>query len=344
MKVRTGEKENTATLVKAALFLAALVSLTIASLLYFKMRAVVAGDMEKQEYPHYIRHYAFIADNMENDFWEEVYQGAKERGEETNVYLEWFGSSVAVKYSKKERLQSAIAAKVDGIVLEADGSMEMLELIDEAVENQIPVVTVMADSYGSKRQSFIGIASYNLGMEYGRQIIRISTKETKKVLIILNDDLDDNSKNMILSGINETILNEGNHLTLDIESMNVSDDSTFGLEETIRDIFMDKDNQPDIIVCVDAQGTISACQAVVDYNLVGKVDIIGYHITEAIGNAIQRNVLSSTIVVNSRQMGINSVDSLNEYIETGYVNDYIVMDVDAVTAGNVREYMKDAAK
>ena len=65
MKVRTGEKENTATLVKAVLFLAALVSLTIASLLYFRMRAVVAGDMEKQEYTHYIRHYAVIADNME---------------------------------------------------------------------------------------------------------------------------------------------------------------------------------------------------------------------------------------------------------------------------------------
>ncbi|MCM1160317.1 MAG: substrate-binding domain-containing protein [Roseburia sp.] len=344
MKAQAGGKANTAALIKAALFLAVLAAFMVACMLYFKMRSAIAGDIEQQEYTHYVRHYAFIADNMENDFWEEVYQGAKERGEETNVYLEWFGSSAAVKYSKKERLQNAIAAKVDGIVLEADESMETLELIDEAVENQIPVVTVMTDSYGSKRQSFIGIASYNLGSEYGRQIIRISTKETKKALIIMNDDLDDNSKNMILSGINETITNEGNHLTLDIETMNVNDNSAFGLEEVIRDIFMDTDNQPDIIVCLDAQGTISACQAVVDYNLVGKVDIIGYHITDAIGNAIQRNVLSSTIVVDSRQMGRNSVDSLNEYIETGYVNDYIVMDVDAVTADNVREHMKDVAK
>lgn len=330
--------------IKMVLLTAALAVLAIASLVYFKMQLSIARDIQKQEYTDYARHYAFIADHLENDFWQELYQGAKERGEETNVYLECFGNSTAVKYSKKELLQMAIAAKVDGIVLEADESAEMLELIDEAVEKQIPVVTVMVDSYGSKRQSFIGIGSYNLGREYGRQIVRISTKETKKVLIILDDDIDDNSKNIICTGINETIYNEGNHLNLDIETIAVSDDSTFGLEEAIRDIFMDKGNLPDIIVCLDEQGTISACQAVVDYNLVGKVDIIGYHITDAIGNAIQRNVLSSTIVVDAKQMGIDSVDSLNEYIATGYVNDYIVMDVDAVTANNVREYMENAAK
>ena len=330
--------------IKMALLTAVLAVLAIVSLVYFKMQLSIAGEIQKQEYTDYARHYAFIADNLEDDFWQKLYQGAKERGEETNVYLECFGNSAAVKYSKKELLQMAIAAKVDGIVLEADESAEMLELIDEAVEKQIPVVTVMIDSYGSKRQSFIGIGSYNLGREYGRQIVRISTKETKKVLVIVDDDIDDNSKNIICTGINETIYNEGNHLSLDIETIAVSDDSTFGLEEAIREIFMDKGNLPNIIVCLDEQGTISACQAVVDYNLVGKVDIIGYHITDTIGNAIQRNILSSTIVVDSKQMGIDSVDSLNEYITTGYVNDYIVMDVDTVTTNNVGEYMKNAGK
>ncbi|MBD5545394.1 MAG: sugar ABC transporter substrate-binding protein [Lachnospiraceae bacterium] len=344
MKVRTDGKSNMTVLIKFVILILAMAVITIASMVYFKILVSDAGDMEKQEYNEYVRHYAFIADNMENDLWEEVFQGAKERGEETNVYLECFEGSEAVEYSKKERLQIAIAAKVDGIVLEADESDEILKLIDLAVDNQIPVVTVMTDSYGSKRQSFIGIGSYNLGREYGRQIIRVSTKETKKVLIIVDDHIDDNNKNIVYTGISETILNEGNHLNLEMDTMVVSDESTFGAEEAIRNIFKNSEELPEVIVCLDEQATNNACQAVVDYNLVGEVNIIGYHITDTIANAIERKILSSTIVVDSRQMGADCVDGLNEYIATGYVNDYVVMDVDAVTVNNLREYRKDAAK
>lgn len=344
MKKGTNKKTRMTVLIKIAILIVAMAVITIASLIYFKMLVADARDVKEQQYSEYTRHYAFIADNMENEFWEEVYQGAKKRGEETNVYLECFGSSAAVEYSKEELLKMAIAAKVDGIVLEADESAEILGLIDQAVDSQIPVVTVMTDSYGSKRQSFIGIGSYNLGREYGRQIIRVSTKETKKVLIIMDEHMDNNGKNILCTGINETIYNEGNHLKLTIDTMEVSDKSTFGPEETIRKIFMKKEELPDIIVCLNEQATISACQAVVDYNLVGEVDIIGYHITDTIGSAIQRNLLAATIVVDSGQMGADSVDSLNEYIETGYVNDYVVMDVDAVTDNNVREYVENAAK
>ena len=344
MKTGTNKKTKMTVLIKIVMLIVAMAVITMASLIYFKMLVSDAKDVKEQEYSEYTRHYAFIADNMENEFWEEVYQGAKKRGEETNVYLECFGSSAAVEYSKEELLKMAIAAKVDGIVLEADESAEILQLIDVAVDRQIPVVTVMRDSYGSKRQSFIGIGSYNLGREYGRQIVRVSTKETKKVLIIMDENMDDNGKNILCTGINETIYNEGNHLNLAIDTMEISDGSTFGTEETIRKIFMKKDQLPDVIVCLNEQATISACQAVVDYNLVGEVDIIGYYITDTIGNAIQRKLLASTIVVDSGRMGADSVDSLNEYIATGYVNDYVVMDVDAVTANNVREYMENAAK
>lgn len=343
MRNGTERKTKTAAFVMIILIII-LSALTVASLMYFKLRMAEAGNMEKQEYREYERHYAFIADSMENDFWQEVYEGAKRRGEETDVYLECFGSSTAVEYSKEERMKMAIAAKVDGIVVEADESEKMLELINEAVENQIPVVTVVADSYGSKRQSFIGVGSYNLGREYGRMIVRISTKDTKKVLIIMDENLDDNNKNIIYTGMQETIYNEGNHLNLEMETMVVSDSSTFGSEEMIRNIFMDADHLPDIIVCVNERDTITACQAVVDYNLVGKVNIIGYHITEDTGNAIKRNILSSVVVADSKQMGADSVDCLNEYIETGYANDYVVMDVEAVTINNIREYMKDASE
>lgn len=321
-----------------------LATLIITNLVYNRVQADITGDEGMQAYKGYIRHYAFIADDIERSFWQEVYEGAKGRGEDTDVYLEAFGIGTAVEYTKEERMQMAIAAKVDGIVLEADESQEMQQLIDAAVENNIPVVTVMTDSYGSKRQSFIGFGNYNLGREYARQIVKFATKEDKKVLVIMDGNMDSNTQNIISTGIQETISNEANHLKLEVEMITDRDMTAFSSEEIVRDIFLDVGNMPDIIVCLNEQDTVSACQAAVDYNVVGKVDIIGYYITDTLADALKRRILTSTIVTDAGQMGINSVDALNEYIETGHVNDFIVMEVQAITANHMGEYTEDVQK
>lgn len=324
-----------------AAFAVILVTFIITILVYDRVQADITGDEGVQVDKGHIRHYAFITDDIERSFWQKVYEGAKERGEETDVYLEAFGIGTAVEYTKEERMQMAIAAQVDGIVLEADESREIQQLIDEAVENNIPVVTVMTDSYGSKRQSFIGFGNYNLGREYARQIVKFATKEDKKVLVIMDGNMDSNTQNIISTGIRETISNEGNHLKLEVETITDRDMTAFGSEEIVRDIFLDVENLPDIIVCLNEQDTVSACQAAVDYNVVGKVDIIGYYITDILANALERKILTSTIVTDAGQMGINSVDALNEYIETGHVNDFIVMGVEAITVNNMGEYTED---
>ena len=66
---------------------------------------------------------------------------------------------------------------VDGILVESDESDEMSELIDEAVDRGIPVVTLYGDNTHSARCSFVGVGSYNLGREYGRQVLKLAAAE-----------------------------------------------------------------------------------------------------------------------------------------------------------------------
>ena len=134
--------------------------------------------------------------------------------------------------------------------MEADETQEIKQLINKAVEKDIMVVTVMNDCYGSDRQSFVGIANYNLGREYGRQLIRIATKDTKKVLMLLSSSTDDSSQNIIYTGIQETLLNEGNHLSLEVTMVPIANDTSFSKDEEIRDILSNKENLPDIIICL----------------------------------------------------------------------------------------------
>lgn len=319
-----------------------MVVLTVVSLGYLRKQVAGAQELEAKSYEQFDRHYVFITNSMENDYRSEIYEGARRFAEEEKVYLEWFGNGVAIDYTKKELLKMAIASSVDGIILEGDGSEETQELINKAVEEGIPVVTVMTDSYDSKRQSFVGIGSHDLGREYGRQIVKSANKETERALILMDASAEDSAQNIVFTGIKDTLANEGNHLSLELETLAISEDSLFGKEETIRNIFLNKEELPDIIICLNEENTINAYQAAVDYNLVGEVEILGYSVNDTILNAINRDVITATCVVDYEQIGIYCIKALDEYIETDHVNDFVTLDVNTITKTNVERYLKDA--
>jgi len=88
--------------------------------------------------------------------------------------------------------------------------------------------------------------------------------------------------------------------------------------------------------------TTCVYQAVVDYNKVGKINIIGYYDSDTICRAIERNVIYATISVNTKQLGMNCVSALDEYKESGHVSEYFSVDILLITSDNVSEYLGDA--
>ena len=75
-----------------------------------------------------------------------------------------------------------------------------------------------------------------------------------------------------------------------------------------------------------------AASYVVDYNKVGEVEIFGYYTSPTIESAIRKNVIRSTIVIDTNQMGRVSVEALNEYRESGYVSEFYLIDASLVSA------------
>lgn len=321
-----------------------LVISTIVSLNYIERSMDAVDSADSGNDIVYERHYAMIANDMEDDFWQKVYDGAYDKGNETGVYVEAFCTNTEVDYSMEERLKMAIAAKVDGIIVEDDDNPEVCNLINDAVECGIPVVTVLNDSEESGRQGFVGVSSYNKGREYGRQIINLSTKQTKKVLVLECSEVNQATTEVICSGIQDTISNEGNHLSVEIVPMAVSDTGALGTEEVIRELFADEQNLPDIMICLNEQDTISACKAAEDYETEGKVDIIGTNVSEAILGKLENHVLAATVVVDADQMGRSCVKMMNEYIVNGTADLNQMLDVETVTQTNLWEYRQNGDK
>lgn len=301
---------------------------------------------EESSYETYERHYVMITGREDSDFWDRVYESALEEGKKCGAYVERFGEDLAVEYDRNELVRLAMQASVDGIIVPGDEEEETIELLKEVVEQGIPVVNVLQDSTGSIRQCFVGNNSYNLGQDYGRQILELfaaaeetaKTEETSfqvpmRVLVLVDENRTDTSQNLILLGIRETLKNAGKEeYKVMVETSSVDNSRSFSSEEDIRDIFLNSEKLPDVLVCLSAVHTRCAYQAAVDYNKVGTVQMLGYYDSDAILEAVAKNILYSTITLDTEQMGRLCVQALDEYVKTGYTNNYMAVDTQLIKA------------
>ena len=303
---------------------------------YYKYRISELGVTDTSNYLEYGYHYAIISEEVDAPFWEAIYQGALEKGKEQNVYVEKIGSNLSITYSLHDLMKIAIASKVDGIILEPNGEEDITALINEADDAGIPVITVLKDAPDSNRKSFVGINSYNQGQAYGKQVVEIIDEGKKKITVLLNADSTDTTQNVIYS----TILEIVGKRKVEVKSAIVNTQSTFSSEEDIRTIIMDEQNASDVLVCLTAVDTRCAYQAVVDYNKVGEIEIIGYYDSDIVLRAIEKNIVHSTMTIDANRMGAYCVEALTEYRETNRVSDYYSVDISVINAENVDDYIE----
>ena len=312
---------------------------------------------QKSDTNQYDNYYIMIAGDTNSSLWRSVYEGAYEAGLSKNSYVDLLNDFFENGYSREDLMRIAIASEVDGIIVGADESDEMTELINEAAGQGIPVVTLYGDNTRSERCTFVGIGSYDLGREYGREVLEIAQmkhfstqaqddetqveaeKRPVRVMVLVNAYAQDSGQNILCSGIQETIENEKQEgMEIELSLVSIDGTNTFSVEESIRDIFMEED-LPDIIVCLNELNTVCVYQAVVDYNKVGQVNILGYYDSDTIIKAIDRNVIDATISIDTAQMGKYCVDALTEYNTYGNTSQYFIADIELINKENVSLYL-----
>ena len=233
-------------------------------------------------------------------------------------------------------------AKADGIILQYNGEAGLEEAINTAVRNGIPVVTVMSDAVHSRRQSFVGVSDYQLGMAYGEIVAKYVDENTKKILILQKRDIDDMNESQIYTQISNAVKMAAGSEDIEIKGRNLLSTGTFETEEAVTDIFQQKRNVPDILVCMDEETTECARQAILDFNLAGKVKIIGYYTSEDILAAVEKGVISVTCDVDTTQLGQYSVEAVTSYIEDGRTNSFYNVDINFLDRTAVKKMRREA--
>lgn len=298
--------------------------------------------LNKEEYE---RHYVIIPDDSSSPLWQDIYRSAKSAAAERNAYVEMLGDWSAGDYSALSYMYIAIAAKVDGIIVKPDGTAKMREAIQQADDAGIPVITVIEDDTDSARKSFVGINSYQMGITYGEQILKCVKDSTRKITVLMDEG--NSGRELIFKNLKSTVqegLNDRQKKRIQISPLNILSANTFDAEEVIRDLFNDPGNRPDILVCMNETESESAYHAMVDYNLVGEVDLVGYYQSETLLDAIQKETVSMVVTLDTWQVGAHSVEALDEYYEMGHMSNYFSVDLNVITKMNVSRFKKKAAE
>lgn len=315
--------------------------LFMALMTFYYRRIMESAGASANELNHVYRYqYEMIVDSRNRTFWEAVYENAREEALAHDAVLEIKGSESGQDYSKADYMDMSIAAQVDGIILEYNGEEGLQKKIDEAVEKGIPVVTIVNDAPRSLRQSFVGINDYQLGQTYGEQVEKLVDDHTERILVLLNRE-QELGQNQLYSQIYSAVENkETTDHKIRIQSQNMMSQSQFDTEETIRSIFQSEEGPPEILVCLDEVTTECAYQAMIDFNLVGEVKIVGYYTSKTIMDGVKKGLIPVTLSMDVEQIGAYSIEALTEYLEVGRANSYYTVDMEVITEDNWKQQEK----
>ena len=105
-----------------------------------------------------------------------------------------------MSYSLEELMNIAAASAPDGIIVNAIDNADMEEAVNSAAQQNIPVICVGTDIYGSKRSSYVGISYYTLGQAYAQCILPLQKDAQQRVLVIKSPEEHTTGQALILSG------------------------------------------------------------------------------------------------------------------------------------------------
>ena len=126
---------------------------------------------------------------------------------------------------------------------------------------------------------------------------------------------------------------------IDVKAESMTSDNKFDIEEVIRSIFQAPEGPPQILVCMDEITTECAYQAMIDFNMVGEIKIIGYYVSDTIQKAVEKGLIPVTSTLDTAKMGKNCVEALWEFEQEGRVNSYYNVELQFLTKEDIRDAM-----
>ncbi len=237
------------------------------------------------------------------DYFYDHKLGMEEVGEDLGVKTRYMGPADWDLSAMSNAMEQAISMDPDGLVVVGFDDT-ITPLINKAVDQGIPVVTVDADLPDSDRLCFVGTGNKQAGFKGGEKLASLVNEKGK--VAIMTKPGQSNLEERV-SGYKEALAEYP-----DIEVVQVVDtQSDEVVAAQAASSLLQK--YPDLagIACVEAAGGSGAATAVREAGKVGEVEIVSMDRGAQILNDIKDGVISATLVQQTALMPYYAVEIMH---------------------------------
>jgi ribose transport system substrate-binding protein len=249
-------------------------------------------------------HYFLIAVNTQIPYWQTAASGFTKAASEMQVQGTVGGPSSYDPKAEREEFRRVAQLNPAGILVSPADPDLMKSDIDNAIVAGIPVITVDADSLGSKRLSFIGTDNYEAG-RMGGEIVGRSLHGNGSVAIFSMPE--QTNLNERFRGYME-ILTAFPHIVV-LPVVDIKGDPQIAFDQTQK--LIAGKTRVDAFVCLDALGGKGVAKALDSAHVVGKAVIAMDSDPETL-DWIRKGYIQGTIVQRPFTMGFVGLKMLDD--------------------------------
>ncbi|WP_269411707.1 sugar-binding protein [Lentibacillus daqui] len=178
--------------------------------------------IETKSEPHktYKYHFALIAEESDNDYWQLIKRGAKEAAKQNDIYIEYVAPEKADNEKMLKLLDRMISANVDGIVVQGIKGERFVNLVHKATEKGIPIITIDTDVKSSERKVYVGTDNFLAGKLAGQALLKNTTGE--QYVGIVTGRFDALNQRERIAGFKQTIAGNDRIHIVDTKESNIT--------------------------------------------------------------------------------------------------------------------------
>jgi ribose transport system substrate-binding protein len=220
----------------------------------------------------------------------------------------------------KNELEMALYTGINGAIVcpYMDDTLARRQL-ERLGQKQIPVVLINHNVPNNQPWPFIGTNNFDVGRRIGLMTGGINPGPVR-LMVVYSDKAPGiyGERELVEMGITAAL---GKRLPEPIMTARTGL-SPLDAEELLYRLFRTK---PDIntIVFTDSNDTIAAAQTLIDMNLVGRIQVIGFGADPVIQEHIRKGVIACAIVIDPDRIGYEAIRSLTALRTTGYTSNSI---------------------
>lgn len=250
-------------------------------------------------------HFVLIPEELDNDYWRLVEQGARDAAKFHNVYLEYLGPKQANNDEHLKTIDMAIAGLVDGVITQGLAEPEEFNpLVKKAKEKLIPVVTIDTDAPESDRAVYVGTDNYYSGFLAGKALLGDTAGEQKVAIITGRHEAP--HQKLRVQGFKDAVAKEKRIEIIAVEESNITE---LGAVEAAHRI-LQQHPKTTAFYGTSALDGIGIAQVVEKLKAEEDLYIIGFDTLPETLKYMEEGTIEATVVQFPYQMGYEAVEKM----------------------------------